>query len=173
MKWYVYLLRCSDNTLYCGCSNNLEKRIAMHNSGKGSKYCRTRLPVYLEYSKECENKSEACKEEYRIKQLTKKEKEDLITINSLIKDVENKYPNCSLLNRISEHESYKKIIENGYVSIPYLLEKLNHNTAMFWIYALYKITGEDVNKDAFNSKDKIDSWKNWGIDYLRKKKIKK
>jgi len=45
--WYVYLLECSDSSLYCGITNDLEKRIATHNSGKGAKYTKVRLPVKL------------------------------------------------------------------------------------------------------------------------------
>lgn len=76
--WFVYIVECSDGTLYTGITNDLDKRIKTHNSGKGAKYTRTRLPVYLKYSITKINKSEASKEEYRIKQLTKKEKLKLI-----------------------------------------------------------------------------------------------
>jgi putative endonuclease len=73
-NWFVYLLKCSDDTLYCGITNNLEKRIATHNAGKGAKYCRGRLPVTLFKSFEVADKSAALKEEYRIKQLSREEK---------------------------------------------------------------------------------------------------
>lgn len=76
MKWFVYLLKCSDDTLYCGITNNLEKRIETHNKGKGSKYTRGRLPVVLIKSFELETKGEALKLEYRIKQLPRQEKLD-------------------------------------------------------------------------------------------------
>jgi putative endonuclease len=78
-KWYVYLVESSgDNILYCGVTNNLDKRIETHNNGKGSKVLRgSRLPVKLFKYWEFETKSEACKEEYRIKQLTRKEKLNL------------------------------------------------------------------------------------------------
>ncbi len=72
--WFVYLLKCKDDTLYCGISNNLEKRIKTHNSGKGAKYTKSRLPVILFYYETVLNKSEALKREYQIKKLSKSEK---------------------------------------------------------------------------------------------------
>lgn len=78
-KWFVYIVKCSDNTYYTGISTDVNKRIITHNKGKGAKYTKCRLPVILLYSKEFENKSEASKEEYRIKQLTKLKKILLIS----------------------------------------------------------------------------------------------
>ncbi len=72
--WVVYLLMCSDQTLYCGATNNLEKRIITHNSGKGSKYTRGRTPVMLYKHFECIDKSSALKLECKIKQLSREEK---------------------------------------------------------------------------------------------------
>lgn len=77
-KWYVYIVQCNDNTLYTGISTDLNKRIEKHNSGNGAKYTKTRLPVKLLYFKLYDNKSEASKEEYRIKQLKKIDKLKLI-----------------------------------------------------------------------------------------------
>ena len=76
--WYVYIVECSDGTLYTGISTDVEKRVLTHNKGKGAKYCKTRLPVVLRAYFEVENRSQASKEEYRIKQLTKEEKLKLI-----------------------------------------------------------------------------------------------
>lgn len=75
---YVYILRCKDNSLYTGWTTNLENRINYHNLGKGAKYTRSRRPVELVYYECFDNKSEALKREYQIKQLTKQEKELLI-----------------------------------------------------------------------------------------------
>ena len=75
---YVYILKCSDNTLYTGYTNNLNNRLKVHNSGKGAKYTRTRLPVKLVYFEQYETKSEAMKREYSIKRLTRQEKIKLI-----------------------------------------------------------------------------------------------
>lgn len=76
---YVYILRCSDDSLYTGWTNNLEKRLKAHSAGKGAKYTKARLPVELVYYEEFEDKIEAMKREYEIKQLSRKEKLKLIT----------------------------------------------------------------------------------------------
>ncbi|MDO4661883.1 MAG: GIY-YIG nuclease family protein [Tissierellia bacterium] len=75
---YVYIVRCSDNSLYTGRTNNLQKRIETHNSGKGAKYTRSRLPVKLVYKKEFETKNDALKYEKKIKSLKKSKKEELV-----------------------------------------------------------------------------------------------
>lgn len=76
--WFCYILECSDGTLYTGITNNLENRILKHNTGKGSKYTRSRTPVVLKWSLKFNNRSEASKEEYRIKQLSRIEKIEII-----------------------------------------------------------------------------------------------
>ena len=73
--WYVYLARCSDNSLYCGITNNLEKREKTHNSGKGSKYTRSRLPVKFVWWETHETKGSALSREARIKKMKKDQKE--------------------------------------------------------------------------------------------------
>ena len=75
---YVYILRCNDDSLYTGWTNNLEKRVKAHSNGKGAKYTKARLPVELVYFEEYENKVEAMRREYAIKQLKRKEKLMLI-----------------------------------------------------------------------------------------------
>lgn len=75
---YVYILRCCDNTLYTGWTTSLEKRLKAHNSGKGAKYTKARLPVEIVYFEEFDNKIEAMKREYAIKQLSRQEKLKLI-----------------------------------------------------------------------------------------------
>ena len=77
--WHVYMVRCGDGTLYTGITNDLEKRIKAHNSGKdGARYTRARRPVKLVYSEGVESKSAAAKLEYRIKTLTRSKKVELI-----------------------------------------------------------------------------------------------
>lgn len=76
--WFVYFLRCRDGSLYCGTTNDPLKRLAAHNGGKGAKYTRGRLPVCMVYCRRFDGRSAACKEEYRLKQLSKKEKEAII-----------------------------------------------------------------------------------------------
>ena len=75
---YTYIVRCKDNTLYTGWTNNLEKRIEAHNAGKGAKYTKARLPVELVYYEQFETKEEAMRREFEIKQLTRKQKDALI-----------------------------------------------------------------------------------------------
>lgn len=77
-KAFVYLLRCNDNSLYCGWSSDIKKRVKSHNAGTGAKYTRTRLPVELVYFEVYENKTIAMKREYEIKKMIKSEKERLI-----------------------------------------------------------------------------------------------
>lgn len=75
---YVYILRCSDNSLYTGWTNDLDKRIKTHSEGKGAKYTRARLPVELVYFEEFDDKISAMKREYEIKKLNRVDKLKLI-----------------------------------------------------------------------------------------------
>ncbi len=77
-NFYVYMLRCSDDTLYTGYCKDIVSRLKMHSSGKASKYTRARLPVELMYIKKLDTKSEAMKEEIRIKKLTRIKKLKMI-----------------------------------------------------------------------------------------------
>jgi len=78
MPYFVYFLECRDKSFYCGYTNDLKKRIETHNTGKGAKYTQKRRPVRLAYFEEFENKSDAMKREYALKQLSRREKEILI-----------------------------------------------------------------------------------------------
>ena len=78
---YVYILRCKDDSLYTGWTNNLEKRTAAHSQGKGAKYTKARLPVFLVYSEAFETKQEAMQREYVVKQLSRQQKLELIEHN--------------------------------------------------------------------------------------------
>lgn len=75
---YTYILRCGDGSLYTGWTNDLEKRLEAHNSGKGSRYTRSRLPVELVYQEQFETKEEAMSREWHIKKLSREEKLRLI-----------------------------------------------------------------------------------------------
>lgn len=75
---YVYIIRCKDNSLYTGWTNNLEKRFKAHCEGKGAKYTKGRGPLKLVYFEEYETKQEAMKREYFIKRMPRKEKLKLI-----------------------------------------------------------------------------------------------
>jgi putative endonuclease len=74
MPAYVYILKCSDNTLYTGWTTDILKRVKMHNDGKASKYTRTRLPVEIIYWESHETKEDARKREREIKNLSRAEK---------------------------------------------------------------------------------------------------
>ncbi|MDD3362912.1 MAG: GIY-YIG nuclease family protein [Hespellia sp.] len=75
---YTYMVRCSDGTLYTGWTNDLKKRIEVHNSGNGAKYTRARLPVELVYYEKFQTKEEAMSREYHIKRLSREQKNKLI-----------------------------------------------------------------------------------------------
>lgn len=75
---YVYILKCGDDTLYTGWTNNLEQRVEVHKKGRGAKYTRGRLPIELVYFEEFDEKSDALKREIKIKKLSKIEKLKLI-----------------------------------------------------------------------------------------------
>ena len=77
MSWVCYLLRCADDTYYCGISNDLEKRLTAHNAGEGAKYTRGRIPVSVVYRESCADKSAALKREMQIKRLPRSAKEAL------------------------------------------------------------------------------------------------
>lgn len=77
-KYYVYMLLCSDQTFYTGISNNVEKRVATHNAGKGAKYTKIRRPVQLMYQEELPDKSQALKREIAIKKLSRSQKVTLL-----------------------------------------------------------------------------------------------
>lgn len=74
LSWHCYLLRCVDGTLYCGITNDLEKRLSAHNAGEGAKYTRGRIPVTLLYHECCTDKSAALKREIQIKRLSRARK---------------------------------------------------------------------------------------------------
>ena len=74
----MYILECADGSLYTGWTKELEKRVAQHNAGRGSKYVRSRLPARLVYAENLASKSEAMRREYTLKRLTRAEKLELI-----------------------------------------------------------------------------------------------
>lgn len=77
MRFFVYLLECRDGSYYCGIAADLGKRLKAHNSGKGAKYTRSRLPARLIYFEKAKSKSLALKREAQIKALSRKQKEEL------------------------------------------------------------------------------------------------
>ena len=79
-KYYTYILLTEDNSLYCGYTDDVERRFQAHMEGKGAKFTRAHKPVKIVYTKEFNTKSEAMKEEYRIKHLPRSEKLKLINM---------------------------------------------------------------------------------------------
>lgn len=79
MGYTVYMLRCGDGSLYTGSAVDMDRRLALHQQGKGAKYTRSRLPVELAYREEAADRSAALRREAAIKQLTRQEKLALIT----------------------------------------------------------------------------------------------
>lgn len=76
--WVCYLLECADSTLYCGITNDLDRRLAAHNAGEGAKYTRSRTPVRLVYTETHRDRSTALKREAEIKKLNRAQKLGLI-----------------------------------------------------------------------------------------------
>ena len=76
--WKLYILRCSDGSLYTGITTDVQKRLAAHNSGKGAKYTRSRIPVELVYTENCADHSAALKRELEIKSMKREQKLKII-----------------------------------------------------------------------------------------------
>lgn len=79
MPWYVYILRCRDESLYTGVTNDLDSRLAAHNAGRGAKYTSSRRPVKLVYNEPADSKRAAMRREAQIKGWSKTKKEALIS----------------------------------------------------------------------------------------------
>lgn len=82
LDWLVYLVECSDGSKYCGATSNIDKRIKMHNAGKGAKYTRVRLPVRLLVTSKLMSKSDALKLEHKVKKQKANKKVDFLKIFS-------------------------------------------------------------------------------------------
>lgn len=79
MEYWVYILKCADDTLYTGVAVDVQKRESVHNSGKGAKYTRSRLPVKVVYCEKCADKGTALRRENEIKKLSRAKKLEIIT----------------------------------------------------------------------------------------------
>ena len=80
-KWYVYMVECGDGTIYTGITKDLARRVKQHTTGKGAKYTRGRGPIRLAYQETVQSYSEALRREYAVKQLTHRQKQELILQN--------------------------------------------------------------------------------------------
>ncbi|MCI5704933.1 GIY-YIG nuclease family protein [Candidatus Pseudoscillospira sp. SGI.172] len=79
MSYWLYILQCGDNTLYTGTTDDVERRLAVHQSGKGAKYTRGRGPLTVVYREACTDRSAALRREAAVKRMTRAEKLSLIT----------------------------------------------------------------------------------------------
>jgi putative endonuclease len=79
MPWFVYLVRCRDNSLYCGITKDVATRVAAHNAGTGAKYTRSRRPVSLVWNRRTRDEAAARRLELKIKRLKKAEKEQILS----------------------------------------------------------------------------------------------
>ncbi len=77
-KWYLYLLRCGDGSLYCGITTDVQARLERHRRGKGAKYTRGRGPLEVVYTEECDDHSAALKREIWVKALSREEKQKMV-----------------------------------------------------------------------------------------------
>lgn len=78
MSWVVYILKCADQTLYTGITNDLPARIAAHEEGRGAKYTKGRAPLVLVYREECDDRSSASRREIAIKKMPRERKMEMI-----------------------------------------------------------------------------------------------
>ncbi len=76
--WFVYMVECSDGSLYTGITNNLERRVQQHNDGTAARYTRSRRPVRIRYHERCESRSAALMRECAVRLLSPKEKWELV-----------------------------------------------------------------------------------------------
>ena len=105
---YTYILECADGTLYCGWTNHLKERVAAHNAGKGAKYTKNRRPVVLKYYETFSTKQEAMRREWAVKQLSRKEKLELIEAFQWFEPIDPELvPVDSLLREFIGGGSYK------------------------------------------------------------------
>jgi putative endonuclease len=174
-KWVVYLVRCSDESLYCGISNNLKIRLIKHNSGKGAKYTRPRRPVELVGISPEMTKREALKLEYRIKQLpankkisklTRKENEmtilkrDLQALNRDIKALEKKME--KLIAAVEKSEKAKTSTKAPIKKVP-VKKKTAQPTATDQVLNIISGSKNGVNTATLMKKTGFDQRKIWSI----------
>ena len=81
-NWFLYILRCQDGSFYTGVTNDIERRVKMHNSGRASRYTRSRRPVELLYQETCGSRTQALVRECFVKTYTRQQKEKLIAVHT-------------------------------------------------------------------------------------------
>jgi putative endonuclease len=165
-RWVVYLIRCSDESLYCGITNNLKNRLIAHNSGKGAKYTRSRRPVELVAASPELTKSDALKLEYRVKQvpaskkyleltkeenqMTKKLKTDLQAISKELQVLANKIERW--LKMLDKYEKPKAKPVKAKAVKKILVKKAASVTAVDTVLAIIKRSKKGVGTAALMEK---------------------
>ncbi len=95
--WWVYLIQTKDNTLYCGITNDVDRRLRQHERGQGAKYLRGKLPISLVWSLQVGDKQAAAKVEYRIKRLSRIKKQHIVTNIDTFSALKAAFPDWSFL----------------------------------------------------------------------------
>ena len=185
-EWVVYLIRCSDESLYCGITNNLKSRLAAHNLGKGAKYTRSRRPVELVDASSGMTKSDALKLEYRIKQvpagkkifeLTKEEdkmtmnlKKDLQAVNRDIKALAKKVEKMiAAIGKLEKPKAVKAKPAKKVISKRPAAKKVTGVTAADAVMGIIKIYKKGFGTTALMKKTGFDQKKVFNIVYKLKK----
>ena len=153
MQWIIYILKCNDQSLYTGITNDIDKRIEKHISGNGSKYLRGRLPIKLVYQEIALNRSNATKRELKIKKLNKKAKQFLIkSYKALFREdimSSSSYIFVVSMNVKKEHEDlFNEVYDEEH--IPYLLKVpgVNKVTRGKGVPFSFSISGETKSMNA-------------------------
>jgi putative endonuclease len=183
-QWVVYLVRCSDESLYCGITNNLKNRLAAHNSGRGAKYTRSRRPVKLVGVSSEMTKSDTLKLEYRVKQVPASKKYLELTKgeNEMTKNLKK---NLQAINR--EIKVLAKKVDQIIVAVGKLekiktaktkpakkstIKKPAKSTAADTIFGIIKTSKKGVDVSTLMKKSSFNQKKTYNIVYKLKKQGK-
>ena len=183
-QWVVYLIRCSDGSLYCGITNNLNSRMLIHNSGRGAKYTRSRRPVELVASSPVMAKSDALKLEYRVKQVPACNKIFELTKggNEMDKKFENELKAVSkkIMALTKSVEKMIKTVSKAEMSKPTkkavakkpVIKKNTGPTASDTVFGVIKKTKKGVDTAALMKKTGFNAKKDRNIIFKLKKQGK-
>lgn len=131
-KYYVYILRCSDNSLYTGYTYDVERRVAVHNAGQGAKYTRSRRPVECVYFESFEGKSEAMRRESAIKKMSKKEKTNIIQKEIIMSKIPTVDEARALMSKYNEESFHRRHAETVSGVMRCFAEEYDPQNANYW-----------------------------------------
>ena len=190
-RWIVYLIRCADESLYCGITNNLKNRLIAHNSGRGAKYTRSRRPVELVAASSEMTKSDALKLEYRVKQvptakkklefkneenkMTKKLKKDLQTVNKDLKALAKKVDGIIISIDKLEKPKVKPVKAKTAKKVPAkkaAVKKAAPATAADIVFGIIDVAKKGVNTATLMKKTRFNEKKIANLVYKLKKQGK-